>query len=247
MIFSEKSNPNRLRFFWRRFGHRFILPPMPKPKAEWDFFRSRAFREGAVVLFVAGLFGALILAMVSNTNSKLKVDPIRCSNNLRQTVLGLKMFANDHNDQFPVQVSTNTGGTKEWAYTTNVYRHFLAASNELATPLILACPQDPRRLRSVDWTNFSNRNLSYWIELNAYEKGPIIALVGDWYLETNGTPLPNGSFQIATQQFLGWSKHLHNGGNYVDLVDGSTKLCNTQELNNIRSGQMFPTNWLAIP
>ena len=66
-------------------------------------------------------------------------------------------------------VPVGKGGSFEFRDTPDVFRHFLAASNELNQPKILACPEDKERTRAVDWTRFSNSNVSYFINLDASE------------------------------------------------------------------------------
>ena len=41
-------------------------------------------------------------------------DSICCDCNLKQIGLSLRVFANDHSDKFPMQLSTNQGGTMEY-------------------------------------------------------------------------------------------------------------------------------------
>ncbi len=71
-----------------------------------------------------------------------------CDNNLKQIGLAFRTWAIDNDDQFPFNVSTNTGGTMEHCavgsdgFDTNAALHFQVMSNELSTPWILVCPKD---------------------------------------------------------------------------------------------------------
>ena len=129
---------------------------MKEPDAKSDFLRSRAFRECFVVFFVVGLIGIFIMAALAPAQRRPK--RITCTNHLKQIGLGLRLYANDNSDQFPMQISTNssTGGSREWVGTTNVFRHFQAASNELGSSKILACPADNQRIVVQSFSKLDN-------------------------------------------------------------------------------------------
>src|SRR5712664_326411 len=55
---------------------------------------------------------------------------IHCVSNLKQVGLGFRIWSNDHAEKFPMATSTNNGGSLEFVANGEVYRHFLAISNE---------------------------------------------------------------------------------------------------------------------
>src|SRR2546421_6203100 len=63
-----------------------------------------------------------------------------CVNNLKQALLGFMLFGHDREVDLPWLVQTNKGGSLEFASTTQTFRHFQIASNEMQSPAILACP-----------------------------------------------------------------------------------------------------------
>jgi hypothetical protein len=66
----------------------------------------------------------------------------QCVNNLKQLALAVRMWANDHEGAFPLDI--------------------LSATNEINTPKIFACPADKERQPAVDWPSFNrNANCSY--------------------------------------------------------------------------------------
>ena len=67
-------------------------------------------------------------------------DAINCNNNQKQIGLSFRVFADSHSEKYPMNYSTNQGGTMEYTAAGQVFRHFLALSNELSTPLVLTCP-----------------------------------------------------------------------------------------------------------
>lgn len=96
-----------------------------------------------------------------------QVQKITCVNNLKQIGLDFRIWAGDHGDKFPFQISTNGGGTLELCdrdadgFDRNSIAHFLAASNELSTPLLLCCPKDRSKTAAKDWDKVSAANVTY--------------------------------------------------------------------------------------
>src|SRR5436190_387132 len=76
-------------------------------------------------------------------------------------------FAHDHNDKFPMQASTNSGGTLEFVTAAEkvggsfffAFRHFQAVSNELLDPQLLVCPSD-NRSPAQTFAALQNQNVS---------------------------------------------------------------------------------------
>src|SRR5215510_11247827 len=98
----------------------------------------------AVVISVVVLAGVLLPAMVPRRKS----CRINCVSNLKQIGLAYRMWASDHQERFPWQVSTNEGGTLEDAPQGGALFHFQAISNELTTPKVLVCATDTARTRA---------------------------------------------------------------------------------------------------
>jgi hypothetical protein len=222
---------------------------MKTDENEASFLRSRAFKEGVAVFIAVGLLGMIVLGMLLPGSRPIRSSKrINCLNNLKQVGLGLRMWSNDSTDKLPMQVSTNDGGTKDWVGSSEVYRHFLAASNEISDPKVLICPADSKRSAVTSFASLHNQNLSYFIELNAQESLPMMMLTGDRHLSSNDIALPNGCYLISTQQVLGWGPELHGtaGGN-VGLTDGSVQRVGVTNLTRLRASQQIATNWLAIP
>jgi len=92
---------------------------------------------------------------------------INCVNNLKQVGLGFRIWAGDHGDRLPFNVSTNEGGTLEITrpgpdgYFTNSCLFLKCMSNELTRPVVLVCPEDTAKWPATDWGSLNESNVSY--------------------------------------------------------------------------------------
>ena len=132
-------------------------------------FRGLALIEVIIVIAVmVVLIGLIFPAFVQSGHPH---DKPYCVNNLKQVGLAVRIFANDNEDRFPWQVSTNDGGSREYLEVPNsAFRHFQVMSNELSTPRILVCPEDRKRVWATNWVvGFGNPNVSYFVGFNSSE------------------------------------------------------------------------------
>ena len=93
-----------------------------------------------VVAPVAIMAGLTLPALAK---AKSKAQSISCVNNLKQMGLAARIYATDHNDAYPPDI--------------------LSMKNELVTPKILICPNDPNHAATatLSWDNFSPSQSSY--------------------------------------------------------------------------------------
>ena len=117
-----------------------------------------------VVVIVAVLLALLLTALAP---AKVKSSKINCFSKLKQITLGFRIWSNDNGDRFPWAVPASEGGTLEYATTTQIFCHFLVASNELSSPKILTCNSDLEHAKTADWSLLNNSTLSYFIGLES--------------------------------------------------------------------------------
>jgi hypothetical protein len=88
--------------------------------------------------------------------------------NLESIAISFKVWALDHYDGFPFNVSTNAGGTMEFCargadgFDRNAHMHIRALSNELGSGLsVLVCPEDRTTKPAASCDTLQAANLSY--------------------------------------------------------------------------------------
>jgi hypothetical protein len=138
------------------------------------------------LIIVCGTVGALILLVGGYmNNTRARHQRLNCASQLKSIGFGLRMWANDHEENFPWEVSASKGGTRESVESPDVWRHFQAVSNEITTPMILACAADRERARATNWTRLGNSNISYFLSLETNSPMPSRLLAGDRFISTN--------------------------------------------------------------
>jgi hypothetical protein len=191
----------------------------------------------AAVCVVVGLF-VLLPAL---HKPKINSARINCVNNLKQVGLAYRLWAGDNGDKFPMQVSTNIGGTMELVQSGAAYSHFQVMSNELSTPKILCCPSDTWKTRAINFdATLSDANISYFVVPEADETMPEMLLTGDRNLATNSVALNPGLFAFSSSRRLGWTTAIHNHAGNLGLADGSV-----QQVGNARLQQQLTNSLRA--
>lgn len=203
------------------------------------------FKEMLVVLAIL-----VILALVLITRareSKARAERISCVGRLKNVSLSAKQWSLDYTNMYPMSLSTNHGGTKEWIPSGETFRHFAVMSNELNTPLILACPSDRQRApaRYFD-SSFSNSNISYFVGLDATDEFPQMILFGDRNI-FHGVRPANGVVSLTTNFVTGLGPGLHNGVGNIALTDGSVQQLTSNRMREALANTGDATNRVQLP
>lgn len=95
-----------------------------------------------------------------------KAIDITCVNNLKQIAIAFQIWAGDHGDKYPFEVSTNAGGVMELVtpkdgLRQNGYLIFKVMSNEITAPLVFICPQDKSKHAATNSGALTEANVSY--------------------------------------------------------------------------------------
>jgi len=202
------------------------------------------FPELLIVITVLTIIAFFLFPPVSRPSSR--APRINCVNNLKHVGLAFHTWANDNKNLFPMQVSTNLGGTLELINGPNAFAHFEVFSNELSTPKILFCPAYSARESVANFADLNNMHLSYFVGVDAVATNDAAFLSGDRNI-TNGLPLQNGIMTLTTNAPTGWTSDLHNLQGNVGLADGSVQQVTRSRLRFLVGSMGMATNRLALP
>jgi prepilin-type processing-associated H-X9-DG protein len=171
-----------------------------------------------------------------------------CVENLKQIALASFVWAGDHGDKFPVQVSVTNWGARELALAGDVAGIFCTMSNELNSPKFLFCPSDKKHAAARSFfAGFSDANISYFVGFDVELRNPRMILAGDNNLLVNGKSVQPGFLNLSTNAAVEWTMERHQGFGNVALADGSVQQLNTATLRQALEQSGLATNRLALP
>jgi prepilin-type processing-associated H-X9-DG protein len=199
-----------------------------------------------MIVFILAVLAVVLWPKMARPN--MHSARIRCTNNLKQLGLGYRQWALDNGDKNPMRVSITNGGTMELVESGVVYPHYQVMSNELNTPKILRCPDDKSRTAATSFTtNFSDKNLSYFVGVDAVDTAPQMFISGDDNFTVNGKKPKPGLLLLATNSPVAWTKDRHVNQGNIGLADGSVQQFSTGKLMEGFCNTGLATNRLALP
>lgn len=98
---------------------------------------------------------------------RAQAHSINCINNLKQIGLAFRIWASDHNNQYPFHVAAEAGGTRESShpdadgYDPNAAKHLAALHDQLGSPRMLVCPADNTRSAAESFEDLQPENVTY--------------------------------------------------------------------------------------
>ena len=205
--------------------------PRPIPSA-----RGTTLLELLFVVLIIAIMALLILPVIARAKARAK--RAACVSNLHQLGIASHVFAHDHGDQFPFQVSTNDGGTLEFtragfAMSGEFYfafRHFQALSNTLDTTRLVVCPADNRTNASY-FSELRNHNLSYFVGVNADYTRPGSILAGDRNI-TSDSVASGSILRVNPSAPPEWTSGCHEYYGNLLFADGHVEQSSNEDLSS---------------
>ena len=193
---------------------------------------QRALTLVDVLIITVVVFLIMIFLVVPQGKSRARAQRISCVNNLRQIGTAFRVWSSPHSQESPWNLLATNGEPLSFAGTTDLWRHFEIASNELGTPKSLWCPADTGRVKATLFdTNFSNQNISYFVGVDVDETKPQSILSGDRNLSTNNSIL-SGIVVFPKGASVRWTTAIHNSVGNIALGDGSAQQASSAALSN---------------
>lgn len=216
-------------------------------------------RLDLLILAVLAAVAAVLLPLLARP--KRPALGMRCVGNLRQVGLAYQLWANDNGNKFPAQVPVADGGARELVQSGFAYASYLVMSNELNTPKLLICPEDPnpRRVIATVFTRpetdvpgngipFTNDcNVSYFVGVDANVARPTRFISGDANLLVNDSPSEQGMLLLWTNSHVSWQKDMHLQKANIGFGDGSVQSFKSRKLQEALIKTGMATNRLVLP
>ena len=120
--------------------------------------------------------GLVVFVFIVDANAKANMQTMfrtSSENNLKMIGLAFRIWAGDHNDQYPFNVSQAQGGTRELCdpdsngFEKNPVPIFMVMSNELSTTLCLFCSDDKTKQAATNFASLKTNNISYQLRTGA--------------------------------------------------------------------------------
>ena len=207
--------------------------------------------ELLVVIVIIVLLAALLLPTAQH---KYPARRSLCMSRQRQILIGLTIFADDHQNSLPSVVSATNGGAMELMAGGDATACFQTLKGIVPNPTTFVCPTDKLRSPAQAGQILSRTNVSYFVSLDALPTNSPThtILTGDRNLESNRKPVASGLFSLSTNQVLAWTSELHTvnkqpSGGAFGFGDGHVEWINPKRLSEVVARQNMPTNRLAIP
>jgi hypothetical protein len=198
------------------------------------------------LMFVIGTVFLLLVIFPRVAAGTSRAKRIPCLSNQKQIGLAFRMWANEHAERFPMNLTAAEGGTKEMAFQGFPLSSFLIISNEISHPKPLTCPEDKKRKPATDFAQLTAGSLSYFLGLDSSESRPQSILTGDRNICINGQPT-KGFVMITNWAAVSWDATIHNREGHIGLADGSAHQVTVNLFQKSLQATQLATNRFAVP
>jgi prepilin-type N-terminal cleavage/methylation domain-containing protein len=210
-------------------------------KKRFSTSNRRAFTliELLVVIAIISILAGMLLPSLAR--AKEKARRIQCISGLRQINFSFRMWADDNESKYPVQLPPPDGVRGAVA----TYSYFMVLSNELVVPKLLRCPSEDKTT-ALSWDNgatglgmLRNNAVSYFVGLEVMDSRPMMHLAGDGDITglEKQTCVPGGLPNCKNATRLNpnfdnpsWDNSIHVKVGNITLVDGSSHSYNKARL-----------------
>ncbi|MBI3876566.1 MAG: hypothetical protein HY300_11565 [Verrucomicrobia bacterium] len=202
----------------------------------------RAFTRKELLIVIACLLLLVLIFQPAYINARAKAERVHCANYLKQIGLGFRVFADDHNGNYPFAATNSKAIHLAYQNETDAWIHFQVMSNELGTARILTCGMDREQIgnRTDDFAELAtrkNKSVSYFVGISASEAHPAGLLAGDRCVWTNRLRLQGKVLLLTPKDALRWDDPFHDRAGNVAFADGSVQL-----IGLLGSSPAFPLN-----
>ncbi len=187
---------------------------------------------------------------------------INCVSNLRQINIAFQIWAGDNGNQYPMAVSVTNGGAMELVDAGKLTQCLQLATNEMSSPKMFVCPNDPARTFATNWNDLNRWHVSYFLSADASDgTNSKMILGGDDNVAIGGTPVASGLVNISPNLPVSWSGTRHSAiyrlhfwsfpkrygcGNLI-FADGSIGHVSANGLQQAFQRTGLATNRIVIP
>ena len=200
------------------------------------------------LLVVAAILAILAAFLIPANSTRCHPHTeTRCLSNQRQILLGEIMWQQDNNDK-PLWLSHASGFNQR---TNLAVLHFQTLTPYIKSLGVFVCPSDRTRSEAYAASEFTNTNLSYFVNLTAMPYRNYAMVTGDRHLESGTSLVRDGVFPLSTNVPVHWTKELHSipkvTKGVLGFADGHVQVVKDVALAGILQNQHVATNLLAIP
>jgi len=204
--------------------------------------------EALVVICVIAILVVVLLPSLSPPNTGGSNRRYACIFNFQQIGAAVEMFENQNGGKLPMQLSATNRGSMESISVGQASPHFKTLSDYFDQLRVFVCPQDKDKHPAANRSELCDRNLSYFINVDATVNNPAnVILAGHRNLQANGQPVKSGLFELTTNLEMNWTHEWHMSFGILLFADGHVDWVGTNNLDSFVRNQPLATNRLAVP